>query len=61
MGASALFSALNALPWQGEESDASSSDEDVARPPRNRDTKGDKGKMGASIKPDTVQRPKGEY
>ncbi len=53
MGASALFSALNALPWEGDEEDEESlSDEEDERPRR---------KMGATVVPQRAQRPKGRY
>ena len=52
MGASALMSALNAIPWEDDEDDdGSSSDEDD-----NRDFK----RMGGSIMPQKASRPKGK-
>lgn len=52
MGASALISALNALPWEGEEDEEeSSSDEEDERHRR---------KLGATMNPQKAQRPKGK-
>ena len=52
MGASALMSALNALPWEGEE-DSSSSSDDEAEQGRDRG-------MGGSMRQTRDDRPKGE-
>ena len=49
MGASALFSALNALPWEGEED--SSSDDDDDRP---------RSKMGAPLMTGGPVRPESQ-
>ena len=56
MGASALISALNALPWEGEESDRPSSDEEDVRPRKRSATLA--GKIGG--KGPKSARPKGE-
>jgi hypothetical protein len=50
MGASALVSALNALPWEGEDEESSSSEDEEA--PRRR--------MGASMAPRRTFRPQSE-
>jgi hypothetical protein len=51
MGASALVSALNALPWEGEDEESSSSEGEEA--PRRR--------MGASMAPRRTLRPKSKW
>lgn len=52
MGASALMSALNALPWEDDEGDSSGSDEEESERPS--------GRMGQSVVAQPRQRPKGE-
>jgi hypothetical protein len=54
MGTSALVSALNAIPWEGDENSDSSEDEDEYQEKHT-------AKMGQSVEPVPTTRPKGKF